>query len=226
MRIVHPERTFTMSLVAKEKITALLKERKYDEIAEMVLKNKGNIRSLRRLLYEPGTLLCWRAIEAMGVVAERLAAQNPEAVRIILRHLLWSINEESGGIGWSAPECIGEIVSRRPDLFGDYASIIISYAGEDMLRRGVIWAAGRIAQARPNLVAGYTPALAAYLDDPDPVVRGYTLRLLDTMGEKLTTKRYAHLMEDRNTVPIYENDELHEITVAALAGHLIKTPGD
>ncbi|HHW43148.1 MAG TPA: HEAT repeat domain-containing protein [Desulfotomaculum sp.] len=211
-----------MSFKAKEKIAALLKEQKYDEIANMVLENKGNIRALRRLLHEPGTLLCWRAIEAMGVVAQRLAEQNPEAVRVILRNLLWTINEESGGIGWTAPECIGEIVYRRPDLFGDYASIIIFYADEDMLRRGVIWAAGRIAQARPDLVARYVPTLAAYLDDPDPVVRGYTLRLLGTMGEKLDIKRYTHLLEDRSTVPVYENGQLHETTVAELAGQLVQ----
>lgn len=42
----------------------------------------------------------WRAIEGMGAVAHRMAGEDPEAVRNILRNLLWTINEESGGIGW------------------------------------------------------------------------------------------------------------------------------
>lgn len=211
-----------MNFLDKAAVVNLLKEQRYDEIAEMVAGDRTRIRYLRRLLYEPGTLLCWRAIEAMGVVAGRLAEEDPQAVRLILRNLLWAINEESGGIGWASVEAMGEIVARRPDLYGDYASIILFHVEEVMLRRGVLWAAGRIARASPDLVKRYVPVLAPYVDDPDPVVRGYTLRFLGIMGEKLDREQYGHLLQDTSTVPVYESGEIHQLTVAELAAGVIE----
>lgn len=209
-------------LNTKDLVIILLKERKYDEIAEMVAGDRTKIRYLRRLLYEPGTLLCWRAIEAMGVVAGRLAEEDPQAVRLILRNLLWAINEESGGIGWASVEAMGEIVSRRPDLYGDYASIILFHVDEEMLRRGVMWAAGQIARASPDLVRRYIPMLAPYVDDPDPVVRGYTLRFLGIMREKLDREQYGHLLQDTSIVPVYGSGEIRQLTVAELAAGVVE----
>lgn len=210
-----------MSQASREKVIALLEERKFDELAELVVQKRGTLRYLNRLLYDTAALLRWRAIEGMGLVADRLAGEDPEAVRIVLRNLLWSINDESGGIGWSAPECIGEIIYRRPEMFEEFASIILSYADEEMLRRGVVWAAGRIAQARPDLVREAVPELIVFLDDPDPVVRGYTLRLLDILGERPDSDRHRHLLEDRSAVSVYENGELKEVAVADLAARLV-----
>ena len=206
----------------KEKVIFLLRERKLEELAGLVAGKRSNLRYLNRLLYDLDDLLRWRAVEGMGAVADRLAGEDPEAVRIILRTLLWTINEESGGIGWSAPECIGEIIYRRPEMFGEFASIVLSFAGEQMLRRGVVWAAGRIAQARPELVREAVPGFTAFLDDPDPVVRGYTLRFLSIMGEKPDFERHRHLLADRSVVPVYENGALKEATVAGLAAGLLK----
>jgi len=203
--------------ISKEGVIALLEERRLEELAGLVAQKKGILRYLNRLLFERDTLLRWRAVEAMGAVADRLAGENPEAVRVMLRSLLWSINDESGGIGWSAPECIGEIIYRRPGLFGEFASIIISHAEEEMLRRGVLWAAGRIAQAGPGLVREEVKDLAGYLDDPDPAVRGYTIRFLSIMGERPEPARHRPLLEDGARVPLYEDGRLYEVRVAKLA---------
>jgi len=62
--------------------------------------------------------------------------------------------------------------------------------------------------------------MIAFLDDPDPVVRGYTLRLLIIMEERPDLARYRHLAEDRSAVPVYENGELQEVTVADLTARL------
>ncbi|KJS17142.1 MAG: hypothetical protein VR69_06520 [Peptococcaceae bacterium BRH_c4b] len=209
-----------MARLSKEEVVALLEEKEYKQLADAIIQKRSNIRYLNRLLYDPDKLIRWRAIEAMGEIADRLAGEDPEAVRVMLRKLLWTINDESGGIGWSAPECIGEIIYRRPDLFAEFTSVVLSYADEHMLRRGVLWAAGRIAQARPGLVREDLIVLAGFVDDSDPVVRGYTLRLLYIMGEKLDFQCYSHLLEDRSIVPIYENGLLKETTVADLALHL------
>lgn len=210
---------------AKREIVALLEGRNYSELADLVARRRGSLRYLNRLLYDPVSLIRWRAVEGMGVVAYRLAGESPEAVRDIIRNQLWSINDESGGIGWSASECIGEIIYRLPDMFSEFASIVLSFAEEKMLRRGVLWAAGRIAQASPGLVREDLPALAAYLDDPDPVVRGYTLRLMGIMGEDPDFEHHPHLLHDQSPVPVYENGQVREITIAQLASGLSHHPG-
>jgi HEAT repeat protein len=208
------------SCATREEFVAFLKDRKLSELAERVSRNRGTIRYLNRLLYDLDGLVRWRAIEAMGAVADRLAQDNPEAVRVILRNLLWSINDESGGIGWSAPEAIGEIIYRQPEQFEEFASIILSFTDEPVLRRGVLWAAGRMAEARPGLVLEALTGLTSYLNDSDPVLRGYTLRLLAAVGERLDPVCYSYLLEDRSPVPVYEDGELKKVTVAELAGRL------
>lgn len=211
-----------MPSVLKEEFITLLKERRTDRIAGLVAEKKGNLRYLSRLLFHPEDLVRWRAIEAMGEVAFRLAGDDPEAVRNMLRNLLWSINEESGGIGWCAPHCIGEIIHRCPDIFGEFAPIVLSFTDEEMLKRGVVWAAGRIAQARPGLVTEEVPRLIGFLEDPDPVVRGYTLRYLGFVGYRPDFGLHAGLINDFGEVPVYENGDLSIYTVAGLAGNLIK----
>lgn len=211
-----------MTSALKEEFLALLKEGKIDRVAGLVTRKRGSIRYLSRLLYHPEELVRWRAIEAMGEVAHGLADNDPEGVRIILRNLLWSINEESGGIGWSSPQCIGEIVHRRPDMFGEFASIVLSFTDEEMLKKGVVWAAGRIAQARPELVLEEVPRLMGFLGDPDPAVRGYTLRYLRFVGEKPDFDLYPGLLRDPGEVPLYENRELKTVTVAQLAAGMVQ----
>ena len=45
----------------------------------------------------------WHAITAMGQTVATLAAANMETARVVMRRLMWSLNDESGGIGWGAP---------------------------------------------------------------------------------------------------------------------------
>ena len=40
----------------------------------------------------------WRAVDAMGMIVARLADQDMESARNIIRRLFWSLNEESGGM--------------------------------------------------------------------------------------------------------------------------------
>lgn len=202
----------------KQKVVALLEEQKYDDLIDLVVRQRSSLGGLYRLLCSLDELLRWRAIEGIGLVASRLAEEDPEAVRVILRTLLWMMNDESGGVGWGAPESIGEIIYRRPEMFPEFASVVLlSAIDEQMLRRGVVWAAGRIAQARPELVREVVPKFIDFLADPDPVVRGYTLRLLGFTGEKPDPERYRHLLHDSSVVSVYENSMLWATTVAELA---------
>src|SRR5690554_2948625 len=114
-----------MSQSLREKVCDLVDQSQFDALADLVLEKRSTLRYLYRLLYATEEITRRRTIEAMGIVAKKMAQSDPESVRVIIRTLLWTINDESGGIGWSAPEAIAEIVYHLPETFGEFASIVL-----------------------------------------------------------------------------------------------------
>ncbi len=100
-----------------------------------------------------------RTVKAFGEVVSQLAENNLESARNIMRRLMLSVTEESGGIGWGAPEAMGEIMARSKKLAEEYHKILISYTPgggnyldfED-LQKDVIAGLKRLSRIRPDLV--------------------------------------------------------------------------
>ncbi len=101
-------------------------------------------------------------IKAIGIIVSGLAEDNIESARIIMRRLMWSLNDESGGIGWGAPEAMAEIMVRHKRLAEEYHKILISYAKpgknylenealQESVRRGI----KKLAAARQELLNAY-----------------------------------------------------------------------
>jgi len=100
-----------------------------------------------------------RAIKTFGEVVSKLAEENLESARIVMRRLMLSLNDESGGIGWGSPEAMGEIMARHEELAKEYHKILISYAQGggnyldfEGLQKDVIAGLRRLARVRPELV--------------------------------------------------------------------------
>ncbi len=100
----------------------------------------------------------WRAVRAIGKVVANMAVHNMESARIIMRRLMWSLNDESGGIGWGAPEAMGEIMAQNERLALEYHHMLLSYVDEkgnfleyEPLRKGAVWAIKRLTAARPDM---------------------------------------------------------------------------
>jgi hypothetical protein len=113
----------------------------------------------------------------MGVTVARLANQDMEAARIVMRRFMWSLNDESGGIGWGAPEAMAECLASHAGLAGEYTKILVSFMREDgfylelpSLQRGLMWGIGRLAQVRPQLLRLACPPL------PSPLFRKTLVR--------------------------------------------------
>ena len=107
-----------------------------------------------------------RAIITIGKVVQVLADENMESARIVMRRLMWSLNDESGGIGWGAPEAMAEIMSLNAQLAEEYASILISYANPDgnylehmELQKEVLKGLARLGNVRPSLIKVAIPYL-------------------------------------------------------------------
>jgi hypothetical protein len=117
---------------------------------ELARKKKGILAQLTALTYDPDPAICTQAIRVTGLAAKIIAERDPEYVRNYLLRLFWLVNDESGGIGWKAPELIGEILYHCPQ-FNRFFPMLISLLDlekEDAprFRTGTLWAIGRVAQ--------------------------------------------------------------------------------
>ncbi|MCA1743315.1 MAG: HEAT repeat domain-containing protein [Desulfovibrionales bacterium] len=143
---------------------------------------KSVLSPLFSALLNPDELVRWHAITVMGLVVSKLADEDIEQGRIVMRRLMWSLNDESGGIGWGAPECMGEIMAEHWELSREFHSILFSYLverddGADNfleylpLRKGAFWALARLISERPDLgMTAYDNALKALKSEDDPFI--------------------------------------------------------
>jgi len=146
------------------------------------------------------TVIRWNGIYTFGKVIGRIADQNIENGRIVMRRFLWSLNDESGGIGWGAPESMAEAMVNHPQLCKEYLHMLISYTQEDgpelcqdgnyielpELQRGVLWGLSRLIENSPQEFSRFDciDDLADYLRSGDHVVRALAGRCLCRLGRK------------------------------------------
>lgn len=166
----------------------------------------------------------WRAITAMGVVVANLAENDMESSRVVMRRLMWSLSHESGGVGWGAPEAMGEIMACHEGLAKEYVHILISYIMQDgnlleheLLQRGVVWGLGRLAQVRPHLVQDAVPYLRPYLESGDATVRGLAAWTIGLLGAEAACSQLESLLEDNAEIQLYLNRKLVACRVSELA---------
>ncbi len=169
-------------------------------------------------------LLRWRAAVAVGAAAARLAEQDPESARVVMRRLLWNLNDESGGIGWGCVEALGEAAARSERLAAEYGRLIVSFLDPAAafldhpgLQLGVLWALGRLAEARPVVAAPAGPLLGPFLDSGDAACRGLAARAARRIDPEGHARRLAELASDESRLLWFDGARLFETTVAAMA---------
>ena len=131
----------------------------------------------------------WRAITALGVVVANLAQDDMESARVVMRRMIWNLNDESGGIGWGVPETMGEVMARHKGLAREYVNILVSYIREDgnfleyePLQQGVLWGLGRLAQTSPELLQDAGAHLHPFLSSEDATLRGLAAWIFGLLG--------------------------------------------
>lgn len=193
----------------------------FERVVQLALKNKKVFSILISFTYDKEDLLCWRAIEAVGKAAGAVAERDQSTVRNIVQRLIWSVSEESGGIGWSAPEMLGEIVINSPQTCADIPPIILSFHKEENFLKGVLWAMGRIADAGINNSEGFSDLAIKSLTHKDPLVRGLALYAVSKLKNTATDK-IKDMIYDEGKFIIYANHELVETTVGNVAKTVLK----
>jgi len=169
----------------------------------------------------------------MGAVVTNLADEDIESARVIVRRLMWQLNDESGGIGWGAPEAIGEILACHEGLAGEYANILTSYIREDgnflehePLQRGALWGLARVAQVRPDLVQDAKSYLIHRLGSTDATVRGLAALTLGLLGAEEARLELEDLSADDTEVHLYVDRQIGVRRVSELAEQALATTGE
>jgi hypothetical protein len=198
----------------KQKVLELLNSEDFSE-ALLTL----NSFPARRVVNPLFALLCsmepqvrWRAITAMGAVVANLAQRDMESARVIMRRMIWNLNDESGGIGWGLPEAMGEVMARHEGLAREYVNILLSYIRADgnflehePLQRGVLWGLGRLAQTRPELLQHAVPHLQPFLSSEDATLRGLAAWSIGLLTAGQGAPGLEVLKSDDTEVALYLN---------------------
>lgn len=197
----------------KENVRNLLKNNDSAGLVALADRDRQVVNTVNRLLYDDDPLVRWRAVKALGW----LAAHDYFLLDKVIGRLVYTLNEDSGSIGWMTPQALGEICAADPDLVEDFFPIVLSSIKVEVFRAGVIWAVGRVAPSRPDLVEDTGPALLVALTDPNPEVRGLACWALGTKRDTTAINELTHMMSDPGRLSFFDGDHLGETTVAELA---------
>ncbi len=196
---------------------------------------KGLLHGLFAALCNADQKVRWHGITMFGQAVSRMAEHSREDARVVMRRLMWSLNDESGGIGWGAPEAMGEIMACSEPLAREFHPILLSYlheeeSGEDNylelapLRRGAVWGVARLAQVRPKLLQRPESHedLLRTLEDDDPSIRGlgaWAAGLLQIQG---AGPALHNLFQDDSSIVIYRDRTFVPVTVSELARRAVE----
>lgn len=210
----------------KQKVLELLKAKDFCSSLEQLKQFPGKIviNPLLSFLLDLDELVKWRAVAALGVVVSLMAETDMEAARVIMRRLMWSLNDESGGIGWGAPEAMSEIMAKNDKIAQEYYTILISYLDEDgnhleyeALQKGLIWGVARLSTIRPDLMKPAAVYLYKYLDSNDASIRGLSAFGLGLLRARDSIDHLNRLMHDYSEFQTFFGNELKIFKVSDFA---------
>jgi len=184
----------------------------------------------------------WHAVSAFGQVVARIAEVDIEEARIVMRRLIWSLNDESGGIGWGAPEAMAEIIYHNDQLAEEYLHMLISYCRKDgpelyqdgnflelpQLQRGLLWGVGRVAARRGDVLRekGVVYDLLDYCQSDDATVCAMAIWALGQLRAEEGLEPAHNLLADVREIRFYYEGQLTTKTVADFASVVLSRLGN
>jgi len=176
------------------------------------------------LILSTNSQVKWNAVLSMGIVTRRIAGEDQESARNIVRRLMWNLNDESGGIGWGSAEAMGEILRQTRFLRDEFLPILISYLRKDgnfqeneIIQRGVLWGIGRMACKYPDEIDHYVQFFLPCLKASDQGVRGLSAWIAGLLKSKDAVPVLQRLLGDESEFETYMKDGVVIKTVSQLA---------
>ena len=177
----------------KSLVVSLLKaQASWEEFSS--LERTALLNALLAALNRPEEEVRRRAGEMLGRAVADMAEEGEEgegleAARNIMRRLTWSLNDESGAVGWGAAEGMAEIMARVPVLAREFSAVLVFQLRDDPgspdfppLVKSALRAVARIGRADRAHIAGAAQHLERFSKDPDPEIRDLAAKVADLAG--------------------------------------------
>jgi len=196
----------------KRRIEELLRMRDFDALVEICEKDRHYWQQVRFRLYDLDEQLRWAAIETVARMMKRWWKMGQEEkVRIYIRTLFWSINDESGGIGWSAPQTIAEIIINIPELIDPYGSMIIAHSIEEPpLMKSGLWGIGRLGKKLADSMDYFKDKVLASFKSDDVEILGLASWAMGEVCFKPALPLLQGLQNRKEEVSIYIEGDFSE----------------
>ncbi|MFH1981625.1 MAG: DVU0298 family protein [Pseudomonadota bacterium] len=210
----------------KNEVLQVLIDDAFDTRLPALLQIPGRriVNPLFAFLLHPKPMVRWRAVVAMGAVVSQLADTALESARVVIRRMMWQLNDESGGIGWGCPEALGECVARHASIADAYHRILVSYLDpcrnyleHPMLQQGLLWGVGRAVHSRPGQLAGWGHLLLPHLDAEDPQRRGLAAWAAGAAGDTALLPTLRRLSDDDQLFEFFDGSRLTRLPVKEMA---------
>lgn len=213
-----------MNKTVKHQVRALLFQRDHDQL----IKNCENDRRFRNelnfRLFDLDEKIRWSAIEAVAQFMKHLwDVGRKDKVREYVRTLFWSLNDESGGIGWSAPQTIAEIIVNIPELLDPYASMMIAHTlDEPPLVKGGLWGVGRLGERVRESVEFFENLVLEVFNNDDPETLSLASWALGEVGFRPSLPFLKKLKDRKEEAKIYIGGKFQEKNLGQWAKEAIE----
>ncbi len=209
----------------KTELIKLLDNHDINGALAWLVKQRRSLSIVSSLLFTEDQLLRWRAIEVLGKLSGIISKENIDFIRKLLNHNFWMLNDESGNVGWYAPETIGEILYNVPEFIDEFGIMLPTYIIEEPFERGSHWAIARVAEIKPEVFKKDFSKILKSLEDSDPYIRVFTAKavmLIDPLNAKPKVEKLA---TDNDEVELYNftTGNLYQTTVAEIVKDLLQS---
>jgi hypothetical protein len=201
-----------MNKSVRKSVEGLLRKRDYALVLDLCEKDKSYWQAVRSHLYDLDEKVRWAAIETVSKFVQTWwESGKEEKVRQYIRTLFWSISDESGGIGWSAPQLIAEIIIHIPALIDPYGSMMIAHSIEEPpLIKGCLWGAGRLGKSVIETVDFFREKVLAVFGMDDDEILGLASWAMGEVGFRPAVPFIGKLSLRSEPVVIYMDGVLVE----------------
>ncbi|MGD8388682.1 MAG: hypothetical protein PVG49_16165 [Desulfobacteraceae bacterium] len=207
------EKTHSLS---KKDVENHVLSRRMDPLLAAAPTDRKILRTLQRLLYSGDDTLRHRAAEALGRVSAVVGDTNPGAVSKILQELFYAITDTAAS-SWGAFEAVGEIIRHKPELYAGYLPQLFAFLGDTTRRAVTLETIATVAEVRPDLLRKHTYHFLAFLEDPEPGVRGQAVRLLGFLQAAEMRQDLEKLLKDHEELRVYREGDVVLLSVGRLA---------
>jgi hypothetical protein len=208
---IGAEFTMEKSMI-KSTISNLLMKRDFERLIELCEKNRHYWQEVRYRLYDLDEVLRWSAIETVAKLMKKWwDSGKEEKVRIYIRTLFWSMNDESGGIGWSSPQTVAEIIVNNPVLIDPYGSMMIAHCiDEPPLLKACFWGIGRMGGLIRESIKFFQDKILKIFSNDDVEILGLAAWAMGESGVALAIPFLEKLRFRSEPVKIYLEGNFYE----------------